>query len=357
MKHCKLILDDEIILMSKTQGITINDALLKKYSDEISYLKSKDDFNKNLSPFKILMRNNGFDGNTLLKDFTTNGASDWMLPAFLDTQLREWSFKFPTLNYLTTNIVNVPSRAIIAAYLDLNDSENRIDKARVAEGADLPLAQIKIGENSITCYKHGRAVQATYEAIQYLQVNIFSKVLQYIAADVTNMQFIDGINVILNGDGNSLSNGKKANKPERITLNTENVITQEDLINVALEFYDKSQLPITTIVVNKEFYTQLFKLQYDTSMTGGVMAGFGLNFPQSMVTDVNVIYDSRVPTSSDGKQQMIVLNNEQALSLYTVAGSQIQEYDRNIRNQTQIGTISQIAGFGKFNPYASMVAY
>lgn len=50
------------------------------------------------------------------------------------------------------------------------------------------------------------------------------------------------------------------------------------------------------------------------------------------------------------KEQIIALNTSQSLVKYIAEGSNISEIEKNIRNQTQLGTFSEIANFGLFNP-------
>ena len=48
----------------------------------------------------------------------------------------------------------------------------------------------------------------------------------------------------------------------------------------------------------------------------------------------------------------MIFNKDYALNKYVETGSQIQEYDANIRNQTKLKTISETAGFAKFDANA-----
>lgn len=359
MGKLKLELDDKLISEVFQKGFTVEEAIANKYAEEIRAIKKNNESLKNASAFDILLRTNNLTPHSMLKDFNTSAAGSWLLPAYIDNRLRIFSEQQPLMDYVIKNRVTIPGQTIESAYLYLGDEKNKsnLEMARVAEGADLPLAEIVIGESAVMCHKYGRAVQTTYEAIQFLTAQVFDITLNYIASDITNSQLRTVINIIINGDGNKMPNTKLPNKAPTFSLATPSKITAEDLVDIVIEFQKKTNLPITTIIVGDEFYKQLFNLKYDVNMVGGVMNGFGIDFPQINLNDVNVIYSKDVPATSDGKPQMILLNNLQALIKYTSAGSNIRELDSNIRNQTRLGTISEITGFAKFNPLAAMVAF
>lgn len=359
MQKVKLKLDNDIIDEVFQSGITVNEAISKKYYDDICAIKKNNESLKNASAFDILLYTHNLTPHSMLKDFNTSAAGSWLLPAYIDTRLRTFSEQQPLLDYVVKNRVTIPGQTVESAYLYLGDEKNKsnLEMARVAEGAELPLAEILIGESAVMCHKYGRAVQTTYEAIQFLTAQVFDITLNYIANDITNSQLRTIINVIINGDGNKMPGTKLPNKAPVFSLATPSKITAEDLVDIVIEFQKKTNLPITTIIVGDEFYKQLFHLKYDVNMVGGVMNGFGIDFPQINLNDVNVVYSKDVPATADGKPQMILLNNLQALIKYTSAGSNIREMDSNIRRQTRLGTISEITGFAKFNPLAAMVAY
>lgn len=340
----KIIVTDKVIEKALASNLSVNEVLAKEYEGHIIDKRKSNPAFEKMSPIKMAMFDAGIDGTSTIKQFNTSGAGEWLLPAFIDTRLRESVGGSDMLSYVVNSTVGVDGLSVVAASLDLvNDETNKknIMKSRVAEGADLPLAVIKLGEQALAMYKHGRAVQATYEALQYMRVDLFSKTIDAIANDVAKQQLGNAINVLVNGDGNN-------NKAAEIETAAANTITYDDILNVMTTFQDKSGLPITTVIAGKKFFDQIFKMTFDTDKMAGADYRFSISTPQFSAQNVNLIYDNRVPQSG-GKDIAIFLNSDMALVKYVANGSNIREMANNIRNQTRLGTISEISAFSKFN--------
>lgn len=346
----KIIITDSIVNDAAAKGITIDDMLGQVYENEIQDKIKQNSAIANLSPLKIAMLDAGISGKNQIKDFSTSGAGEWLLPTFIDTRLRESVAGNSMLSYITESTVGVDGLAVLAATLDFIDDEKNKDatkKKRVSEGSDLPIAKLALGETSLRLMKRGRGVEATYEAIQYMRVDMFARAIDAIANDVSDQQTGDAIDVLLNGDGNDNAIATAAETA------VANIITVDDLLNAMIVFQKKSKLPISTIIASDVLFKQLFKMKYNIEDVPGAEARFVLSTPQFSMQNVNLILDDRV-TKSATKERAIILNKAEALVKYTANGSNIRELDKNIRNQTNLGTISETAAFGKFNKNASM---
>lgn len=347
----KIIVTDEVISDVLATGKSVDNVLADKYAGEIADRVKSNEAYKTMSPIKMAMADAGLDASSRIKDFSTAGAGEWLLPAFIDTRLAESVAGNSMLEYVVNTTTPVDSLTVMSAALDLvNDEKNKegVKKRRVGEGADIPLAKIKLGESAIRLYKRGRAVEATYEALQYMRVDLFAKTLDAIANDVADQQMADAIAVLVNGDGND-------NAPEVVETAVAGVVDVDDILNAMVKFQSQAKMPITTIVAGENMFKQLFKMTYQTDTAFGVDGRFGMVTPQFAMNNVNVVLDTRVPQSSASKDQAILLNRDMALVKYVAVGSNIRELDKNIRNQTQLGTVSEIAAFAKFNKYASLL--
>ena len=45
---------------------------------------------------------------------------------------------------------------------------------RITEAAELPTAKLKLGESAINIYKYGRAIEASYEALRRMTLDVFN---------------------------------------------------------------------------------------------------------------------------------------------------------------------------------------
>ena len=128
-------------------------------------------------------------------------------------------------------------------------------------------------------------------------------------------------------------------------------LTAEELVSFAVKFYEASGVPLTTIIAPSTLYEKLRLMTFASTNQAGIIPAATFNFPQGIMGDVTII--SADVTKASTKAQIIGLHKDYALTKYLAEGSQIRELDRNIRNQTQLGTISEIAGFAKFAKAAS----
>lgn len=343
-----IVLTDNIIADALESGASVSDALHKSYEGEIAdRIKQNPQFAK-LDAIQMAMMDAGISKKSLIKTFYANPQNEWLFPAFVDKRLAETIGGNDILSHIVGGQTVINSTSVQGASVDLVNDEGNKDSAklkRVAEGADLPLATIKLGKNAITLAKFGRALEATYEALQYQSVEMFSRAIGWIANDAAHQQVENAISVLISGDGNG--NAAVADECAEATLVT------DDLIRFALNFWKANHTPLTTIIAGDDMYLALQKMTVAANAAGGIIPSATFNFPQGIVGDVTVLYEN-VPTAG-AKAQLIGLSKDFALTKYVAAGSQIRQLSQNIRNQTNLGTISEIAGFAKFVNSASRV--
>lgn len=352
MDNIKITITDDIMDKAYSEGIPVLDMVHKAYANEIKTRREKSEIYSKFRTLDFLLMDAGIRKNSLMKDFNTTGASDFLLPTVIESRIRETVPNTPGLDAIVASTTTVDGLTMQSAYFDLvDDTENRknIRKGAVSEGADLPLAQIRLGEQALTLSKYGRATQATYEALQYMRIDLFMKVLDSIAADIGGQELDRAIYVLINGDGNKYTDGT----PNKVLTDTvpQANFNNEALVDFALNFYDTSGVALDTMLVGKEMYRKLQAMQYDNQLATGVNNRMNFSFPQFNFSDINVIYIKDMP-QVNGKDAIIGLNKSQALVKYVAANSQIREMTTNIRNQTKLGTISERSGFALFSPKA-----
>ncbi len=331
-----------IIADVQSSGKSVNDVMRKVYEGEIADAVKKNSKMENVSPIKMAMMELGIDNTSMVKNMTTADAGEYLLPAYIDTRLRETIGASNMIGYLVEGEVPVNSTVVKSGKLDMFSDENKNASklARVAEGADLPLATIKMGEAAISLHKLGRAVEYTYETMMYMTVPLFTKIIDAIANDAQHQNVLRATNVLVNGDGNK-------NAIESILKTaTANKITEDEITKAIRMFGDKCQLPVTTIIAGGDMFDSLYNMKHSTNEAlGGLRVGFNTpQYPQMSQID---LIRSDVP--NDGaKARIVMLNKQYALSRYVAVGSMIEEYAKNIRNQTNLQTISEISAYGKF---------
>ena len=84
---------------------------------------------------------------------------------------------------------------------------------QVAEGASIPATEVKTKSNLVQLHKRGRMLVASYEAIRFQKLDLFSVTLRQIGAYIQKMHVQDAVDVLVNGDGN-------ANAAEKLKIGT-----------------------------------------------------------------------------------------------------------------------------------------
>ena len=204
------------------------------------------------------------------------------------------------------------------------------------EGAFIPETKITTQENLVRLHKRGRILSASYEAIRFQRLDLFTVTLRQIGAAIARAQLSDAINVLKNGDGN--------NNPAEVVSASGSELTYSDLV----DFWNKfSPYTLTTIIASPDMLPQLLKMSefrdaytgLDFHSTGKLITPFGAE----LYKNGNV-----------GEKSLIGLDKGCALEKVQ-AGNVITEYDKLIDRQLERAAITSIAGFSKIYGDASKV--
>ena len=205
----------------------------------------------------------------------------------------------------------------------------------VAEGANIPEAKITTQDNLVKFLKRGRVLSASYEAIKYQRLDLFTVTLKQLGAAIARAQLADAINVIVNGDGNNAG-------AEVIKVAETGNVTYSDLV----DFWNKfASFNLTTLIASPDALAKLLKLGefrdaytgLDFHSTGKLITPFGAELYKS----------SDVPAGTiTGLDKNCALEKVQA-------GGIVTEYDKLIDRQLERASITSIAGFAKIYADAS----
>ena len=207
----------------------------------------------------------------------------------------------------------------------------------VNEGSIIPEMKIDIQENLVKLHKRGRVLQASYEAIKFQRLDLFTITLKQIGAALARAQLADALSVLMNGDGNN-------NPAEVMTVAESDKVTYADLV----DFWNKfAPYNLTTLVASPDALSQLLKLGefrdaytgLDFHSTGKLITPFGAELYKSASLPAGTII---------GLDKNCALEKVQA-------GGIVTEYDKLIDRQLERAAITSIAGFAKIYPDSSKV--
>lgn len=331
------------------RGMPINEAIYSVFGDVLKKRVDDDKRIEKLTPLQVAMMDAGISKYSHVGDimnasssYTTNGASsnEWLFPVWTETTLRESNYSPNIIQYITTNVQGVDSNVVKSASLNMLSDKNKksVKRARVAELADLPLAKIQIGEKAISLWKHGRAIQMSYESVRRVRVNIFARHIASIAKDIGKQDVDWAVDTLVNGDGNDGTDATSLGNTASATT-----ITNEEIIGFLYQYWFDTNTQPDTIIAPRSIAQKILSMSFDTQLGYGASARFTFSAPQFASGDT-VILAADVP-KINSKDAILVFNRNDTLIKYIENGSMIQEADNFIHNQSRMLTISENSGY------------
>lgn len=291
-------------------------------------LEGLDAFERQLKRFDIKVK--GANSDTIDKFFATTDSAA-LFPEYIARAVRqgvEDSSLVDSIIATKTNINGLDYRTI--ASIPTNEEKKL---SEVAEGAAIPETVIHTQENLVTLKKRGRMLVASYEAIRFQKLDLFTVTLRQIGAHIARSQFNDAVEVLLVGDGN--------NNPAAEVKAIGDTLTYEDLVTLWNSF---SPYELNTIIASSDIIPTLLTMPEFRD------ANAGLNFhgTGSMITP----FGAKLLRSNEMSKALVGLDKNCALEMVTAGGVQT-EYDKLIDRQLERAVISQISGFAKIFTDAS----
>ena len=297
-----------------------------------------DAFQRQLKRFDIKVRGAGSD---VVEKFFSTSESAVLFPEYVSRSVKagmEEGNILPSITASVTRFEGMDYRSIYSAA-----SEDDKSLRFVGEGALIPQTEIRAADHLVSLKKRGRMLVASYEAIRFQRLDLFSVMLRQIGNQIMRMHLEDAIDVIVNGDGNGNTAESLAVGDDTIG-GTSGSLTYAELLVFWNRFdpYTMNTMLVAPDVMMKILNCSEFK---------NPMAG--LNF-QGTGEPGNPLGAKLIRCSAMKAGTAIGLDKGYALEMVT-AGDVSVEYDRLIDRQLERAAITQISGFAKIFADASKV--
>lgn len=294
-------------------------------------LEGLDAFERQLKRFDIKVKG---AGSSAVEKFFSTTDSAVLFPEYVARAVRQGMEEANILDGIVaakTNINGLDYRTITSV-----PSEDDKELKNVAEGAVIPETEIRTKENLVRLHKRGRMLVASYEAIRFQRLDLFTVTLRQIGAYIARTQLKDAVDVLINGDGNS-------NAAEVIAPATSGSITYADLVKLWNSF---SPYEMNTLIASPDVTAKLLNMAEFRD------AAAGLNFhgKGAMITPLG----AKLLKSADINSKVVAIDKNCALEMVTAGGVQT-DFDRLIDRQLERAAITQISGFAKIFADASKV--
>ena len=301
-------------------------------------LEGTDAFQRQLKRFGI--RAKGAGSSPVEKFFATMDSAV-LFPEYIARTVRQGMEEndiLPGIVATTTVIDSLDYRSI---YSNPGDEAKALQN--VEEGGEIPTTEVSTKEHLISLTKRGRMLVASYEALRFQKLDLFSVMLRQIGAYMQKQQLIDAVNVIISGDGND-------NAAVQYTVGTDPISGTKGALGYdqMVEFWGQfDPYNMNTILCSTNTMTKMLKIpELQNPLTGLNFQGTG---KLSTPLGANLYRTSAV---ADGV--IIGLDNRYALELVR-AGDVLVEYDKLIDRQLERAAITSISGFGKICDGAAAV--
>ena len=293
-------------------------------------LEGTDAFQRQLKRFGI--RAKGAGSSPVEKFFRTMDSAV-LFPEYIARTVRqgmEENDSLPDIVATTTVIDSLDYRSIYST--PTKDDKELKD---VAEGAEIPTTEVSTKEHLVSLTKRGRMLVASYEALRFQKLDLFSVMLRQIGAYIQQQQLADAVKVILDGDGND-------NAAVQYTIGTDPISGTKGTLGYdqMVEFWSQfDPYTMNTILCSSGTMTKMLKVpELQNPLTGLNFQGTG-----KLTTPLGAQLH-RTNAVADGV--IIGLDKRYALELVR-AGDVMVEYDKLIDRQLERAAITSISGFGK----------
>lgn len=295
-------------------------------------LEGLDAYQRQLKRFGIRVSGSGSD---VVDKFFKTSDSAVLFPEYISRAVKqglEQTDILPDIVASVTLIDGLDYRSVSSV-----PTEDEKELKNVREGAFIPETHIRTKENLVTLRKRGRSLVASYEAIKFQRLDLFTVTLRQIGAYIARTLLKDAIGVLENGDGNS-------NAADVISCDTAGTLAYTDLVDFwnAFDPYE-----LNTIIASTDSTAAILGMdQFRDAPAGLDFHGTG-----KLVTPFGA---KLIKSTAVGTGKLIGIDKTAALEMVK-AGEVMTEYDKLIDRQLERAVISCTAGFAKLFDDASKV--
>ncbi len=293
-------------------------------------LEGLDAFQRQLKRFDIKVKGAGSD---VVEAFFRTSDAAVLFPEYIARTVRQGMEEGDILPHITAAVTKIEGMDYRSITSEAGGEEKELKK--VEEGAAIPETTIQVQANLVKLRKRGRMLVASYEAVRFQKLDLFSVTLRQIGAHIARTHLEDAVDVLINGDGNN-------NPAEMTELN--GALDYNALVEFWAGF---DPYVMNTLLVSGDVMIQMLKLpEFQNPLTGLNFQGTG-----KLTTPLGA---ALLRTSVLPEKTAVGLDRRFALEMVQ-SGDVMVEYDKLIDRQLERAAITTISGFAKVFSEASRV--
>ncbi len=289
-----------------------------------------DAFQRQLKRFDIKVKGPGSDR---VEKFFSTMESAVLFPEYVSRMVRQGMEGADRLRDMVATVTSIDAMDYRSMYSVPAEAEKSL--AYVAEGAAIPETNIRIRENLLKLKKRGRMLTASYEAIRFQKLDLFSVMLRQIGQQMLEQQMADAVEVLISGDGNNNA-APRYTPGDSVLGGTEGTLDYGTLVQFWARFHPYE---MNTLVVSPDMLVAILSMEEMKNP----LTGFDFQSSGIMITPLGakLIRNDSVPAGT-----VVGLDNRYGLEMVQ-AGDVTVEYDKLIDRQLERAAITSIAGFSK----------
>ena len=293
-------------------------------------LEGTDAFQRQLKRFGIRVKGAGA---STVEKFFRNMDSAVLFPEYIARSVRQGMEENDILPAVTATTTVIDAMDYRSIYSEADEESAGLKS--VAEGASIPATRVKTREHLIQLSKRGRMLVASYEAVRFQKLDLFSVMLRQIGSYIQKMQLGDAVEVLVNGDGNN-------NQAEVIQVGTGPITGSSGKLGYDQlgEFWGQfDPYTLNGLLCSSAMMTKLLKIpELQNPLTGLNFQGTG-----KLSTPLGAQLHR---TGCVADNMLIGIDSRYALEQVR-AGDVLVEYDKLIDRQLERAAITAVSGFGK----------
>ena len=302
-------------------------------------LEGLDAYQRQLKRFDIKVKGEGSD---VVEKFFRTSDSAVLFPEYIARSVRQGMEEANLLPHITAAVTRFDGMDYRSIASVPDDDQKAL--RWVEEGAAIPQTQVKTQENLVKLHKRGRMLVASYEAIRYQKLDLFSVTLKQIGAYISRMLVEDAIGVLIGGDGNdnAADTYQVGTSPIGGTSGT---LDYDALVDFWAQF---EPYELNTLLVPSGIMVDMLKMtEFQNPLTGLNFQGTG-----RLTTPLGA---KLLRTSAMDSGKLIGLDKRYALEMVQSGDRVMVEYDKLIDRQLERAAITTICGFAKIFKDAAKV--
>lgn len=279
-------------------------------------LEGLDAYERQLKRFDIKV--SGANSDTISKFFATTDSSA-LFPEYIARAVRTGIESESTIDDIVATTTEIDSLDYRSVKTNFTDEE--LELGEVAEGAAFGELQIKLNEKLTSLQKHGKMLVASYEALKFQKLDLFTTVLRQIGNHIARSEIVQLLDCI------------DDTKTKLITSETDG-FTYNDLINCWTEL---SPYNMNTMIVSRKTLGKLIALPEMRDAN----AGLTFHGTGKLITPLGA---KIVAVDSIGDDMIVAFDKNYAFEKVQ-AGGILTEFDKIIDRQLERASVSTITGF------------